>query len=57
MDTIKQLKETAEARILSSVKNLESLQSAYGIEKLKEVISLLQEIRTDLFCDLDETSK
>ena len=57
MEHLKQLKETAEARIMSIVRELEKMQQLYGIDKLKEAISALQDIRSDLLVDLDELNK
>ena len=56
MESLIQLKETAEVRVLNVIKILENLENAYGIEKIKEAVSLLQEVRTDLLADLSELS-
>jgi len=54
MENLKQLKETAEARIYSVIVELERLQSAYGIGGIKEAIKQLQDVRVDLMVDLEK---
>lgn len=57
MENLKQLKETAEARIMSVVRELERMQGLYGLEGINVAIEALQDIRGDLLVDLDEINK
>lgn len=53
METLKQLKETAELRISDVIETLNAMSSLYGIEKITEAIVLLQEARVDLSLNLE----
>lgn len=57
MDTLKELKETAEVRIYKQAEEVRKLAEFYGIPQVKKAFELLMEARNDLLLDLDEINK
>ena len=57
MDNIKQLKETAEKKVLNVIRELMNMNSLYGIDKIYKAITALQSVRSDLSINLDEINK